>query len=80
MAAVASLSLNGCSEIENLLAFCKIPKERVRIEESGHASSTKVWISLVFLGSCSMAENQNCPASAYKIRPVAKVVPLSCRT
>ncbi|CAH3161898.1 unnamed protein product [Porites lobata] len=40
--AAASLSLNGCTEIENLLAFCKIPKERVRIEESGHASSTKV--------------------------------------
>lgn len=48
MAAAVSLSLNGCAEIENLLAFCKIPKERVRIAESGHTSSTKVWIFLVF--------------------------------
>ena len=67
MAAAVSLSLNGCTEIENLLAFCKIPKERVRIEESGHAPSSKVWI-LFF--SFFLA-----PAVWLKI----KIVPLSCR-
>ena len=40
--AAASLSLNGCAEIEHLLAFCEIPKERIRVEEATESASTKV--------------------------------------
>lgn len=43
MAAV-SLALNGCDEIENLLKFCEIPRERIRVEETKELSSSKVWV------------------------------------
>ena len=43
MAAVAKLSVNGCAEIENLLAFCKIPTERICVEEEKEFESKEVW-------------------------------------
>ena len=42
MAVVAKLSVNGCAEIENLLAFCKIPTERICVEEEKEFESKKV--------------------------------------
>lgn len=42
MAAV--LSVNGCAEIENLLKFCEIPREKIRVEEEGEFTSSKVWL------------------------------------
>lgn len=46
MAAV--LSVNGCTEIENLLEFCRIPKERIRVVETKELKSPKVWDYCVF--------------------------------
>lgn len=40
MAAV--LLVNGCTEIENLLKFCEIPRERIRVEEAEEFTSPKV--------------------------------------
>jgi len=40
--AAASLVLNGCTEIENLLKFCEIPGERIRIEDGEEFISSKV--------------------------------------
>lgn len=42
MAAV--LSVNGCAEIENLLKFCEIPREKIRVEEVEEFTSPKVWL------------------------------------
>ncbi|KAL9980527.1 hypothetical protein ACROYT_G009127 [Oculina patagonica] len=39
MAAV--LSVNGCAEIENLLKFCEIPRERIRVEGAEEFTSPK---------------------------------------
>lgn len=40
MAAV--LAVNGCAEVENLLQFCNISKERIRVEEQKEFTSPKV--------------------------------------
>ena len=42
MAAVAKLSVNGCAEIENLLAFCEVPTERICVEEEKEFVSNEV--------------------------------------
>lgn len=41
MAAVAKLSVNGCAEIENLLAFCEVPTERICVEEEKEFASNE---------------------------------------
>lgn len=42
MAAVAKLSVNGSAEIENLLAFCEVPTERICVEEEKEFVSNEV--------------------------------------
>ena len=42
MAAVAKLSVNSCAEIENLLAFCGVPTERICVEEEKEFVSNEV--------------------------------------
>lgn len=49
MAAMAAvLCVNGCTEIENLLSFCEIPRDRIRVEEAEEFVSHKVWEFWVF--------------------------------
>ena len=43
MVAVAKLSVNGCAEIESLLAFCRIPTEIICVEEEKEFESKQVW-------------------------------------
>ena len=38
----AKLSVNGCAEIENLLAFCKVPTERICVGEEKEFASNEV--------------------------------------
>ena len=47
--AAASLVLNGCTEIENLLKFCEIPGERIRIEDGEEFISSKVRVQLILM-------------------------------
>ena len=42
MVAVAKLSVNGCAEIESLLAFCRIPTEIICVEEEKEFESKQV--------------------------------------